>query len=253
MQTSVAYCGNTLIHDKPLPSAKSSASCKRASHQLQLLTQPYIAWPTPLANARAKAGTGENKQSIMRCIADTPYRIICVSCGNALIHGKILPHAKQGVSCKRASDQLQVLTQPYIAWPYPLANARAKAGTGEKQTINHTLHCRHTIQKYLCQKCQRTYTSLDVATFPMVDHAFQCEHCSEEGFDVPLRESYQGQDGDLVDAQQRAQRVSQAKQMQVMRSSKLLSAVCALYCNIQATRKTMHMYALSHMVLQCCC
>ena len=81
---------------------------------------------------------------------------------------------------------------------------------------SHALHCRHTIQKYLCQRCKRTYTSLDVATFPMKDHAFQCEHCSEEGFDVSLRESYQGQDGDLVDAQQRAQRVSQAKQMQVM-------------------------------------
>jgi hypothetical protein len=81
---------------------------------------------------------------------------------------------------------------------------------------SHALHCRHTIQKYLCQRCQRTYTALDVATFPMKDLAFQCEHCSEEGYDVPLRESYQGQDGDLVDAQQRAQRVSQAKQMQVM-------------------------------------
>ncbi len=60
----------------------------------------------------------------------------------------------------------------------------------------------------------------------MVDHAFQCEHCSEEGFDVPLRESYQGQDGDLVDAQQRAQRVSQAKQMQVMQFS---PSCCALH------------------------
>lgn len=81
---------------------------------------------------------------------------------------------------------------------------------------SHALHCRHTIQKYLCQRCQRTYTALDVATFPMKDLAFQCEQCSEEGYDVALRESYQGPDGDLVDAQQRAQRVSQAKQMQVI-------------------------------------
>jgi len=68
----------------------------------------------------------------------------------------------------------------------------------------------------------------------MKDHAFQCEHCSEEGFDVPLRESYQGQDGDLVDAQQRAQRVSQAKQMQVMQ------------CSLTSCKHSLCMYAAVH-------
>jgi len=131
----------------------------------------------------------KNNQSIMRYIADTPYRSICVR-------------------------SVIALTQPSVT----LQTHHTEVSVSEVSSHlhSHALHCRHTIQKYLCQKCQRTYTSLDVATFPMVDHAFQCEHCSEEGFDVPLRESYQGQDGDLVDAQQRAQRVSQAKQMQVM-------------------------------------
>ncbi len=49
----------------------------------------------------------------------------------------------------------------------------------------------------------------------MQNLGFLCERCSEEGYDVALRESYQGQDGDLVDAKERAQRVAQAKQMQV--------------------------------------
>lgn len=118
---------------------------------------------------------------------------------------------------------------------------------------SHALHCRHTIQKYLCQRCQRTYTALDVATFPMKDLAFQCEHCSEEGYDVPLRESYQGQDGDLVDAQQRAQRVSQAKQMQVMRFPKymMLCELCTAIYRLQGRICTCN--ALSHTVLQYCC
>lgn len=88
------------------------------------------------------------------------------------------------------------------------------------------LCCRHTIQKYLCQRCQRTYTSLDVATFPMKDLGFLCEHCSDEGYDVPLRESYEGQDGALVDAQQRALRVTEAKHMQVT----LVLPLCDVSC-----------------------
>lgn len=49
----------------------------------------------------------------------------------------------------------------------------------------------------------------------MKDLGFLCESCSDEGYDVPLRESYQQQDGGLVDAKQKADRVAKAKQMQV--------------------------------------
>ena len=49
---------------------------------------------------------------------------------------------------------------------------------------------------------------------------------------MPLRESYQQQDGDLVDAQRRAQRVAQAKQMQVSHTTTAvltaLRSICAL-------------------------
>ena len=66
----------------------------------------------------------------------------------------------------------------------------------------------------------------------MRDQGFLCEHCSDEGYDVPLRESYQQQDGDLVDAQQRAQRVAQAKQMQVSHTTTAVltarRSICAL-------------------------
>ena len=87
----------------------------------------------------------------------------------------------------------------------------------------------------------------------MKDHAFQCEHCSEEGFDVSLRESYQGQDGDLVDAQQRAQRVSQAKQMQVMQFFHVAECCVSFVLTLTVARENMHLSVLSHTVLQCCC
>ena len=60
----------------------------------------------------------------------------------------------------------------------------------------------------------------------MKDLGFLCEHCSDEGYDVPLRESYEGQDGALVDAQQRALRVTEAKHMQVT----LVLPLCDVSC-----------------------
>ena len=50
----------------------------------------------------------------------------------------------------------------------------------------------------------------------MLDLGFLCERCNEEGYDIPLRESYEQQDGELVDARERTQRVADAKQMQVL-------------------------------------
>ena len=79
--------------------------------------------------------------------------------------------------------------------------------------------CRHTIQKYVCPRCQRTYTSLDVASFPMQNWEFLCEHCHEEGAAVPMQISYQGHDGSLLDAKERDQRVAKAKLLQVLVTS----------------------------------
>ncbi|KAL0030019.1 hypothetical protein WJX79_001186 [Trebouxia sp. C0005] len=123
--------------------------------------------------------------------------------------------AGRGEPVETVAEELKADVTSYCCIDYPsLMNVVLLRLYKMRRSLQDQASDRHTIQKYLCQRCQRTYTALDVATFPMKDLAFQCEHCSEEGYDVPLRESYQGQDGDLVDAQQRAQRVSQAKQMQ---------------------------------------
>lgn len=78
--------------------------------------------------------------------------------------------------------------------------------------------CRHTIQKYVCPRCQRTYTSLDVASFPMQNWEFLCERCNDDGVACPMQVSYQGHDGTLLDAKERDQRVAKAKLMQVQAS-----------------------------------
>lgn len=77
------------------------------------------------------------------------------------------------------------------------------------------MSCRHTIQKYRCPRCERSYTSLDIASFPIREFGFQCGECSEEGYDVSLQESFHSQDGALIDVKEKDQRVAAAKQMLV--------------------------------------
>ncbi|KAL3159245.1 hypothetical protein ABBQ32_011215 [Trebouxia sp. C0010 RCD-2024] len=72
---------------------------------------------------------------------------------------------------------------------------------------------RHTIQKYRCPRCERSYTSLDIASFPIREFGFQCGECSEEGYDVSLHESFHSQDGAMIDVKEKDQRVAAAKQM----------------------------------------
>ena len=84
--------------------------------------------------------------------------------------------------------------------------------------------CRHTIQKYHCPRCERNYTSLDIASFPIQEFGFQCGECNDEGYDVPLHESFHSQDGAMIDVKEKDQRVAAAKAMLVIQL-----AVCASY------------------------
>ena len=77
--------------------------------------------------------------------------------------------------------------------------------------------CRHTIQQYRCPRCERIYTSLDIASFPIREFGFQCGECNDAGYDVPLQQSYHSQDGSMIDVKEKDRRVAEAKQMLVMR------------------------------------
>lgn len=49
----------------------------------------------------------------------------------------------------------------------------------------------------------------------MQNWEFLCEHCNDDGVNIPMQISYQGHDGTLLDAKERDQRVAKAKLMQV--------------------------------------
>ena len=87
--------------------------------------------------------------------------------------------------------------------------------------------CRHTIQKYRCPRCERNYTSLDIASFPIRQFGFQCGECSEEGYDVPLHESFHSKDGAMIDVKEKDQRVVEAKEMLVTSAS-----TCHVTCHV---------------------
>lgn len=121
------------------------------------------------------------------------------------------------------------------------------ANLGQVQTA--CVSCRHTIQKYRCPRCERSYTSLDIASFPIREFGFQCGECSEEGYDVSLHESFHSQDGAMIDVKEKDQRVAAAKQMLVIPNCPLLmfpsmSSVFAMQTHADAVK--------GHKLLQRC-
>ena len=84
---------------------------------------------------------------------------------------------------------------------------------------NLDMVCRHTIQKYRCPRCERNYTSLDIASFPIREFGFQCGECNDEGYDVSLHESFHSQDGAMIDVKEKDQRVAAAKAMLVIQAA----------------------------------
>ena len=103
------------------------------------------------------------------------------------------------------------------------------------------LHCRHTIQQYRCPRCDRIYTALDIASFPIREFKFQCGECNDEGFDVALEESFHSQDGTLIDVKEKDRHVAEAKQMLVGR----LFSASPQHCSKAAAMATF-MHAQQH-------
>lgn len=104
-----------------------------------------------------------------------------------------------------------------VLLPIPVEHMYTSDYTFNKVDCNNLrTPCRHTIQKYRCPRCERNYTSLDIASFPIREFGFQCGECNDQGYDVSLHESFHSQDGAMIDVKEKDLRVAAAKAMLVI-------------------------------------